>query len=176
MTLGASMAPWVVVGFLLAVSAAHRSNTTRKAIFISTGTVAAYLLAWLLLYHLLFVLRESVPFSDGWSQVAPWLVAAIPACPILGTIAALSYRPGLLGDTCLAMPIAWSLPEVLENLKQSWADGAVIVIPVSFLIALLIRMIIAKRRVRGTIILGVSIALGVLAVILFPAFRILIPY
>lgn len=74
------------------------------------------------------------------------------------------------------MPIAWSLPEVLENLKQSWADGVVIVIPVSFLITLLIRMIIAKRRVRWIIIMGISIILGALAVILFPAFRILIPY
>lgn len=101
MTLGASMAPWVVVGFLLAVSAAHRSNTTRKAIFISTGTVAAYLLAWLLLYHLLFVLRESVPFSDGWSQADLGLSPRSPHARF--SAQSPPYLPGL---DCLVTP-AW---------------------------------------------------------------------
>lgn len=159
MSLGASTAPWVTVGFLLAVSASRGAHTPRRAVFAGTGTVAAYLLMWLVSYHLLFVLRESVPLAAGWREAAPWLIAAVPACPILGAVAALSHEPGLLGDTCLAAPIAWSLPEALGSLTHGWCaelvrecvgDAAAITIPVAVLVALLIRMeydsFLAKKR------------------------------
>ena len=86
MYLGASTAPWVMVGFLLAVSASRRARTPRKAILIATGTVAAYLLAWLVSYHLLFVLRESVSLGAGWREAAPVTRHAIPqkACHGIG--------------------------------------------------------------------------------------------
>jgi hypothetical protein len=175
MSLGASTAPWVMVGFILAASASRGARTLRKAIFVSTGTVVAYLLAWLVLYHLLFVLRESVPLAAGWREAVPWLVTAVPACPILGAVAALSHKPGRLGDTCLAAPIAWSLPEALGSLGQGWSGVAAIVIPVAVLFALLVRMTIVERRVRAITLLTAAVALGALGVFLFPAVRSLIP-
>ncbi|WP_067933437.1 hypothetical protein [Alicyclobacillus kakegawensis] len=174
MDLGASTAPWVTFGFLLAVSASRGVRTPRKAIFVSTGTVAAYLLAWLVLYHLLFVLRFSLPLRDGWREAAPWLVAAVPACPILGAVAALSHKPGRLGDTCLAAPIAWTLPEALGSVGLGWSAVAAIVIPVAVFVALLIRMARAERRVHALTLLTAAVALGALGVALFPVVRSLI--
>lgn len=174
MSLGASTAPWVTVGFLLAASASRGALTPRKAIFVGTGTVAAYLLAWLVSYHLLFVLRESVPLAAGWREAVPWLVGAVPACPILGAVAALSHKPGILGDACLAAPIAWTLPEALGSLGQGWSVGSAVVIPVAVLAALLIRMAIAERRVHAITLLSAAVTLGTLAVALFPVVRSLI--
>ncbi|OPY55749.1 MAG: hypothetical protein A4E55_02483 [Pelotomaculum sp. PtaU1.Bin035] len=168
MYLGASTAPWVLVGFLLAVSTSRGAHTPRKAILVATGTVAAYLLAWLVSYHLLFVLRESVSLADGWRQTAPWLVAAVPASPILGTIAALSHKRGLLGDVCLAAPIALSLPEAIESLKEGWLIGSVVVTPVAVFAALLIHMAINERRVSTTALLAAVVMLGALGIALFP--------
>lgn len=170
MYLGASTAPWVMVGFLLAVSASRGACTLRKAILAATGTVAAYLLAWLVSYHFLFVLRESVPFAAGWRQTAPWLVVAIPASPILGFIAALSHKRGLLGDVCLAVPIAGSLPEALKILKEGWLFGAAIVIPVAVFAALLIHMAMDERRVSGITLLAAIVTLGALGITLFPVY------
>jgi hypothetical protein len=170
MYLGASTAPWVMVGFLFAVSASRGARTSRKAILVATGTVAAYLLMWLVSYHLLFVLRESVSLAAGWRQVAPWLVAAVPASPILGTIAALSHKRGLLGDACLAAPIAWSLPEALESLKEGWLVGATFVTPVAVFATLLIRMAIHERQVRAITLLAAVVTLGALSIALFPLY------
>lgn len=174
MSLGASTAPWVTVGFLLAFSASRGVRAPYKAVLVSTGTMAAYLLAWLVSYHLLFVLRESVPLAAGWREAAPWLIAAAPACPILGAVAALSHKPGILGDACLAAPIAWTLPEALGSLKQGWSGGSAVVIPVAVLAALLIRMAVAERRVRAITLLPAAVTLGAFAVALLPAVRSLI--
>lgn len=171
MSLGASTAPWVMIGFLLAASASRGTRTPLRAILVATGTVAAYLLAWLVSYHLLFVLRESVRPAAGWREAVPWLVAAVPACPILGAIAALSHKRGLLGDVCLAAPIAWSLPEALGSLREGWADVAAIVIPVAVFAALLIRMAITERRVRAITLVPAAVTLGALALALFPVVR-----
>jgi hypothetical protein len=171
MTLGASTAPWVMVGFVLAVSASRGARTTRKAILVATGTVAAYLLAWLVWYHLMFVIRESGSLADGWRQAAPWLVAAVPAAPVLGTIAALSHKHGLLGDVCLVAPLTWSVPEAVTSLKEGWFIGAAIVIPVAVFAALLIAMAMHERRVRAVTLLVAAIMLGASGVALFPAVR-----
>ncbi|MBX5464515.1 MAG: hypothetical protein IRZ26_03045 [Clostridia bacterium] len=174
MSLGASTAPWVMIGFLLAVSASRDARAPRDAILVGTGTVAAYLFAWLVLYHLLFVLRESVSFAAGWREAAPWLVAAVPASPILGAVAALSHRRGPLGDACLAAPVAWSLPEALEILREGGSDAAAVLIPVAVLAALLIRMVAGERRVRAITLLGAAATLAALTVAVFPVVRNLI--
>jgi hypothetical protein len=163
-----------MVGFLLAVSASRGARTTLKAILVATGTVAAYLLTWLVWYHLLFVLRENVSLADGWKEAAPWLIAAVPASPILGTLAALSHKHGLLGDVCLAAPIAWSLPEALAILKEGWLVSAAVVFPVAVFAALLIRMAADERRVRAVTLLAAAITLGTLGDALYSAVRSLI--
>ncbi|QYR23762.1 hypothetical protein KZ483_13225 [Paenibacillus sp. sptzw28] len=168
MYLGASTAPWVMVGFLFAVSASRGVPTPRKAILVATGTIAAYLLAWLVSYHLLFVLRESVSLAAGWRQAAPWIVAAVPASPILGTIAALSHKRGILGDVCLAVPIAWSLPESLKSLTEGWLVGTAVITPVALFAAMLIHMAINERRVRAITLLATVVTLGALGIALFP--------
>lgn len=171
MSLGASTAPWVTAGFLLAVWGSRGAPAARRAILVATGTMATYLVAWLVSYHLLFVVRESVRFAAGWREAAPWLVAAIPACPMLGAIAALSHRRGLLGDACLAAPLAWSLPDVLGSLSEGWADVAAVEVPVAVFVVLLIRMAMAERPVRPITLLAAAATLGALAVALFPAVR-----
>lgn len=168
MSLGASIAPWVMVGFLLAFSASRGTRTPSKAILVATGTVAVYLLTWLVSYHLLFVLHESVSLAAGWRQAAPWLVAAVPASPILGTIAALSHKRGILGDVCLAVPIAWSLPESLKSLTEGWLVGTAIMTPVALFAAMLIHMAINERRVRAITLLATVVTVGALGIALFP--------
>lgn len=159
-----------MVGFLLAVWASRGARTLRKGIFVATGTVVAYLTAWLVSYHLLFVLRESVSLAAGWRQAAPWLVVTVPASAILGTIAALSHTRGLLGDVCLAAPIALSLPEALEGLKEGWLVGAAVGTPVAVFAAVLVYMAARERRVRAFALLAAVVTLGALGIALFPVF------
>lgn len=171
MSLGASTAPWVTIGFLLAALASRGARTRSNAIYASTASVTAYLLVWLVLYHLLFVLRGSLPPAAGWREVVPWLIIAIPACPILGIIAALLHKTGPLGDVSLAAPIAWSLPEALGKLGQGWSSVAAIEIPVVLLVTLLVRMTLAERRVRPIVLLTAAIALGLFGAVVYPIVR-----
>ena len=188
MDLGASVAPWVMVGFLLAVWASRGAPTTRRAVLIASGAIAAYLVAWLVSYHLIFVVREHVRLAAGWREAAPWLLVTIPANPFLGAIAALSHRAGFLGDLCLVAPIAWSLPEIVQSLRggllvgaawtppladRLWA-GAAIAVPVAILGALLVYMATRERRVRATSLLAAAVTLAALGVVLLPLFRSLI--
>jgi hypothetical protein len=170
MYLGGSAAPWITAGFLLSVSASRGVPTTRDAISVAAGTVATYLVAWLVSYHLLFVLRESVSMAVGWRQAAPWLVVSIPASLSLGAIAALSHKHGILGDVCLAVPIAWSLPEFIGGLKQGWLAGTAIVVPAAVFAVLLIHMIVKERQVNMIVLLVAVITLGSLGLALFPVF------
>lgn len=175
MSFGASTAPWVMVGFLLAVLASRGTRTPRKATLVASAIVAAYLLGWLVSYHLLFVLRESLSPAAGWREAAPWLVATVPASPILGTIAALSHRRGLIGDMCLTAPVAWSLPEAVETLREGWLAGAAVVIPVAVFAVLLIHLAISERLVRAITLLAAAIMAGAVGVALFPIAKSLIP-
>ncbi|WP_124726285.1 hypothetical protein [Staphylospora marina] len=173
LTLGASTAPWVAVAMLLAVYATRRENAFRKAMWIGTCVVGAFLTAWLVFYHLLFVLRESVPFAAGWREAAPWFVAAVPLCPILGALAAGSHKNNLFGDWCLVAPITWVLPEVIRTVETGWADGAVIMIPVAGLTFLQIREI--RRNINVKTALAASVAFGLFGLALYPVMRQLIP-
>jgi len=175
MDLGASTSPWVNAGFLLSVFASRGAHTLRKAILVSAGTVAAYLYAWLVSYHLLFMLRESISLAAGWREAAPWLVAALPASLVLGTVAAVSHKHGLLGDLCLAAPFAWSLPEVTQALKTDWLTGVTLVIPIAVLIALLIHMVKEERPLGKVAVLATALTLGIMGIALYPVARSLIP-
>jgi hypothetical protein len=118
MAVGAAIAPWVTIGFVLAARATRGSRSLGSASVLGAETMAAYLLAWILSYHGLFALRESVELSAGWREAFPWLVLAVPVCLVLGFVAALSHKSGILGDVCLALPITWSVPEVIDSLTQ----------------------------------------------------------
>jgi hypothetical protein len=167
MDLGAATAPWVTIGFVIAVWATRRSFSLRNAAAIGAGVMAAYLFAWLLSYHGLFAVRESVGLAAAWREAAPWLVAAGPACLVLGAIAALSHRRGLLGDVCLASPIAWSLPEIIHSSSQGWSAGAAVGVVIA-VVALLPLVVAARREVRLARVVFASVLLGCVALALAP--------
>lgn len=166
--LGASTTPWVMVGLLLAVLASRGAHTQRKAFLVATGNVAVYLIAWLVSYHLLFVIRESVSLAAGWRQAVPWLVIAIPASLLLGLIAAMSHKRGVIGDICLAVPIALSIPEILMYMKEGRLIGTAVMTPIVVLSSLLIYMAIKERRVSIFVVLSALVSLGALGIVLFP--------
>lgn len=167
MDIGAATAPWVSVGFAIAVWASRRAWPLRNATAVAIGVVAGYLFAWLLSYHGLFAVRESVGLAAAWREAAPWLVLAVPAAPILGYVAARSRRAGLVGDLCLASPLAWSLPEILASRSDGWPDGATVAAVIA-LVAVLPLAVGARRDVRvGRVVVGFAV-LGALALVLAP--------
>jgi hypothetical protein len=167
MDVGAGIAPWVTIGFVLAVWATRRSRSLRNASVLGVETMAAYVLAWLLSYHVLFALRESVELSAAWREALPWLVFVGPVCLVLGVVAALSHKSGILGDVCLALPIAWSLPEVIDSSKQGWSYGAVVAIPVAAL-AVFPLVAAGRRDVSVVTVVFASVMLGGVASALVP--------
>jgi hypothetical protein len=156
------------MGFVLAVWATRRSGSLRNASVLGAETMAAYLLAWLLSYHGLFALRESVGLFAGWREALPWLVVAGPVCLVLGCVAALSHKSGILGDVCLALPIAWSLPEVIiDGLKRGWSYSATVAIPIAALAVF--PLVTADRRdVSLVTVVLASVMLGGVALALVP--------
>ncbi|MBU8878294.1 hypothetical protein BGM26_04740 [Bacillus sp. FJAT-29790] len=167
MYLGASTAPWVFVGFLLSFSTSRGVHTLRKTILIATVSILTYLVAWIVSYYLLFVVRESVTLADGWNNAAPWLFLTIPASPIIGTIAALSHKRGLLGDLSLAIPFAWSIPETIDSLSKGLMDGILFIITISLLALLLIKFVINERRINVFTMLTSIVILGLLGTALY---------
>jgi hypothetical protein len=184
MTLGASTAPWITVGFLLAAFVSNKGKTPARSIIIGIVTTYFYLVMWLFFYHLLFILQENLLIEDGLWEAVPWLILALPVCPILGIIAAMVNKSGMIGDICLAIPIIWSLPEALigiGTLKDGfiyggWLNGFVIAIPVAILVTLLIRTTIAERRVNTATLLVTVVLLGILVVGLYPTAKSIFPY
>jgi hypothetical protein len=100
MAVGGGIAPWVTIGFILAIWET-RGRPFRRASLLGVKTIAAYLLAWLLSYHGLFAVRESIGVFAAWREALPWLVIAGPMSVFLGLAAARSHKPGTLGDVCL---------------------------------------------------------------------------
>jgi hypothetical protein len=167
MVVGAGIAPWLTIGFVLAVWATRRSRSLRNAGVLGAGTMGAYLLAWLISYHGLFALRESVGLFAAWREALPWLVAVGPVCLVLGLVAALSHKGGILGDVCLALPIAWSLPEVIESLEQGWSNSATVAIPIAAL-AVLPLVTVGRRDVSPVRVVFASVMLGGVALAFVP--------
>ena len=159
MEFGAATAPWLSIGFAQAVWAARR-RAAGRALF-------GYLISWLVAYHLLFALGQSVPISAAIREALPWLVLAIPVCIVLAPLAGRARVSGVLGDLIVAIPLAWSVPEVIENAQRG--DGIVAVC-----IALLALTPIAATQRRdmriATVALGV-VVFGGLALLLGPIAR-----
>jgi hypothetical protein len=167
MDIGAATAPWVTIGFVIAVWATRRSLSRGTATAVGIGAMAAYLFAWLIAYHTLFAVRESVGLAAGWREAAPWLVVAAPACLILGWIAARSHERGILGDVCLASPIAWSVPEIVYSVRQG-SSGSAAVAAVIGTLALLPLVLAAGRDVRLGRVALAAVTLGAVALVVSP--------
>ncbi len=159
MEFGAATAPWLSVGFARAVWAGRRGGAGR--------VLCGYLVAWLVAYHVLFAVGQSVAISAAAREALPWLVLAIPVCAALAPIAGRARVSGVIGDLSLALPLAWSVPEVFENAQRG--DAAV-----ATLIALFALSPIAtsqRRDIRVRILLSGVVVLGGLAVLLGPVAR-----
>jgi hypothetical protein len=174
MELGAATAPWVTLGFAIAVWATRRNRSLRDGSMVGATAMAAYLFTWIVSFHVLYAVRESVGLAAGWREAAPWLVLGVPACLVLGLLAACSHRRGILGDVCLASPIAWSLPEVVEGVEQGWPGGAVLAVPTAAL-ALLPLVVTGRRDVRLVTFVLAAVVLGGLALALSSFVRSQIP-
>jgi hypothetical protein len=129
--------------------------------------MAAYLFAWLVSYHGLFAIRESVGLDAAWREAVPWLVIAGPACLILGWVAARSHGRRILGDVCLASPIAWSLPEIIRSSSEGWPDGATVAAVIAA-VAVVPLVVAARRDVRLVRVVFASVMLGAVALALSP--------
>jgi hypothetical protein len=167
MDIGAATAPWVTMGFVIAVWATRAAWPLRSAGRTGAGVMAAYLFAWLFAYHSLYAVRESVGFAAAWREAAPWLVVAGPAALVLGFVAARSHRRGLQGDACLASPIAWSLPEVIHSSQQGWSAGGTVAVVIAA-VAFVPLVVAARRDVRLVRVALASALLGGVALALSP--------
>ena len=102
MQFGAATAPWLSIGFALSVWAAARRQPAGRVLL-------TYLVTWLVAYHVLYALGQSVPFSAAFREALPWLLLALPVSVILTPVARLVTHSGLLADACLAVPNLISL-------------------------------------------------------------------
>jgi hypothetical protein len=160
MALGAATAPWLTVGFLLALWTTRRNTSLPEASGLGVATMALYLFVWLLSYHATFAIRESVTQAAAWREAAPWLLLAGPVSVVLGVAAAVAHKPGVVGDVCLALPIAWSMPEIAGNSKQGWY-ALVVALPTAAL-ALMPVLAVVRREVR---LVRVVVACGLFAIV-----------
>jgi hypothetical protein len=170
MALGAATAPWLTVGFLFAVWTTRFESALRARTWLGIETMAVYLVVWLLSYHTTFAMRESVALAAGWREAAPWLVLAIPTCVVLGMGAAAANTDGVLGDVCLALPIAWSMPEIVSNVREGWSYALVVGVPTAVL-ALAPLSAVAQRNIKLTRVVITCVVAGVAGVALLPIVR-----
>lgn len=159
MALRAATAPWLTIGFLCALWTTRLSPSLRVTVRLGIATMAVYLAVWLLAYHATFAVRESVGFAAGWREAAPWLVVAMPTSLVLGIAAATANKGGVLGDICLALPIAWSMPEIITNTNQGWSYALVVSLPTA-LLAVAALLAVGRRNVN---LLRVVFACGLFA-------------
>jgi hypothetical protein len=169
MALGAATAPWLTVGFLFALWMTRGSTSLRDASWQGTATTAVYLFLWLLSYHGTFAIRESVSQAAAWRETAPWLLITGPVSVVLGVTAAVTHKRGAMGEFCLALPVAWSMPEFVANWKQGLSYAVVVALPTAALAFL--PLAVKRREVR---FMRLAVACGVFAIVglaLFPIVR-----
>lgn len=170
--LGMSTAPWVTVGFVFASIVARRWTGRDRAPWMCV-LVALYLYGWLLAYHCLYALIENVPAATVWAESRLWVAAVAPACLALGYVAVGSLRSGVVGDVCLAAPLAWSLPEAVGAAYTGWSQALLMTAPL-LLVAAAPLVITRDRRWNPTIIV-ITALLGeaALMVVSAPVMRVL---
>lgn len=162
--LGGGIAPWVTIGFVLTVWSVRGHHSFRASGLLGAETMGVYLLVWLASYHALFVVRESVEISAGWREAFPWVVLSGPLCLALGFVAALTQRKGILGDVNMALPMAWSLPEIVDSLQLGWPLVAILIA----VIALMPIVVSGRRDASLARVALISALLGGAAVVIVP--------
>lgn len=148
--LGASTAPWVVVGFVLTHMAARRW-TDRDLVPRMCVVSATYLYGWLFAYHLLYWAIQGSPGMTVWAESRYWVAAVAPACVIIGWLAVGSLRRDVIGDVCLGAPIAWSLPEAAAAAQDGWSQVLLFMLP-TLLIAVTPLIVARGRRWDPTVV------------------------
>jgi hypothetical protein len=170
MDLGAATAPWLTVGFLLAFWTTWRRDALREASGLGVATMAVYLFVWLLAFHATFAIRESVTLAAAWREAAPWFLLAGPVSVVLGVAASVAQKRGVAGDVCLALPIAWSMPEIADNSKQGWSYALVVALPTAAL-ALMPVIAVARRKVRLVLVVVAWALFAIMGLALLPVLR-----
>lgn len=168
MSLGAAAAPWVMVAFAMGIWASSGDGPNHEKILWATGAIEAYLFAWLVSYHATFAVRESATIAGAWRQAWPYLLASVPASLALGGIGTFSHKGGILGDLCLAVPIAWTVPEAVGDMRYGGWSVASVVVPVAVLLILSAYAMTKERYVNGPALCGYALGMAALGMVLYP--------
>ena len=129
-----------------------------------------YLSGWLLSYHSVFALRESVTAADAWREVAPFALLAIPTTVMLGAAAAALNTSTIWRDLSLALPMDWSLPEIVTTASEGWANGAAVALPTGALALLPVLLVRPTRRTLVRVAIA-AILFGAIGLVLLPVLR-----
>jgi hypothetical protein len=155
-SLGGATAPWITGGYLLSLRVARSKALVNGAVW-AGAVLATYLLGWLFSYHAAYAIRESVSGAMAWNDARTFVVAVTPVCIVLGSIAAFSYREGVLGDLCLSLPLAWSLPEAYRAVGRGWTYVIAVTIPTIFVSILPFFVVRNRKRNAYVIVVGVLV-------------------
>ena len=139
--LGQGVALWVTAGFLLARRAAKGRGFVDAVVWAGT-TMAVYLSVWLLAYTAVYGLQDPGGFGVAWLNERIFFILTPPVAAVIGSVAAISWREGPLGDMACAAPAAWALPEAVHGVVLGWQYAAIVSLP-SVLIGLV--PILARR-------------------------------
>jgi hypothetical protein len=166
-TLGAATAPWVNFGFVCVVTRRLNGGFLERAL---NGAVlmAAYLFSWLLSYHTLFAIQQSVSVAVAWSQARPWIVAVAPASAVVGFLVASRRWNDWRTDACMSVALAVSFPEVLRAFERGWTYMLIVGAPTAAVGALPLTIVARGRRTDTIAVVVSSVALALVAYVLFP--------
>lgn len=163
-SLGTGMAIWLGIGFIM-VSELTRKWQVANGLWWTCALVATYLYAWLLAYHLTYLLLDSAPGWTVWGESRLWVAAVAPSCVVLGILATCSLKTGHLAEVCLAIPIAWSLPEVVSAVHHGWSYALIVGAPT--LAVAVVPLFRARLRVRHPVTIVATAMLGGALLVLF---------
>lgn len=170
MTLGAATAPWLTIGFALAVWTTRGKRGPVAVSGHGVMTIALYLLAWLSTYHATFAIRESVAEAAAWKELAPWLLVAAPVSIALGVAAAATHKGGVVAHLCLALPLAWSMPEIAMYFREGWPQILLVALP-TVVLALTPLLVVGPQKVSVVQFLVAVGLLGAAGVAFLPTAR-----
>ncbi|MGH2736568.1 MAG: hypothetical protein ACRDKZ_13390 [Actinomycetota bacterium] len=133
MQLGAATAPWLTAGFVLTIWMTWPDTTRHAPWRRGIASMGLYLSGWLLSYHSVFAIRESVTAADAWREAAPFALLAVPTSFMLGAAASALNTSTIWRDLSLALPVVWSLPEIVTSAREGWAHAAAVALPTAAL-------------------------------------------
>lgn len=165
--LGAATAPWINLGFACVVTRRLSGGFLDRAL---NGAVlmAAYLFSWLLSYHTLFAMQQSLPAAAAWSQARPWVVAVAPTGAVAGFLVASRRWNDWRTDACMSAALAMSFPEVLRAVEHGSTYILVVGVPTAIAGALPLTIVARRRRTNTAAVVVSTVALAFAAYVLFP--------